>query len=407
MISFLQKKSRNNISTKLLLYIAWRNLVSKKLRTFLTVFGVVIGISAIYFLTSFGLGLRNLVANQVIGDQSIKSIEVTTTNSKIVKLDAATVTRLQKVAHTNGVGKQYSFPGTIKNKGGESDAVTYGVDESYQTLSNITTTSGRGLKNSDSYSVLVNKAAIAAAGFKNENDALGKTIDIVVPLQGVETTKKEVSGTFTIVGIISSGSGSEMFIPSGLFEVAGVTSYSQLKVLADNVDNVATLRKQIESQGFQTSSPIDTLDQINQVFKFFTVILVGFGGIGMIVSVLGMFNTLTISLLERTKEIGLMIALGGRNRDMRKLFILEAMLLSFIGAVTGIILAMLSGKIMNVIINQLARRRGVTEGFQLFSNPLWVMVSLTAFMMIVGLLVVLFPARRAQKINPIDALRRE
>ena len=130
MISFLQKKSRNNISTKLLLYIAWRNLVSKKLRTFLTVFGVVIGISAIYFLTSFGLGLRNLVANQVIGDQSIKSIEVTTTNSKIVKLDAATVTRLQKVAHTNGVGKQYSFPATFKNKGGESDPDTYGVDES-------------------------------------------------------------------------------------------------------------------------------------------------------------------------------------------------------------------------------------------------------------------------------------
>ena len=204
MIKMPLKKSTHTISTRLLLYIAWRNLVSKKLRTFLTVFGVVIGISAIYFLTSFGLGLRNLVANQVIGDQSIKSIEVTTTNSKIVKLDAATVTKLQKAAHTNGVGKQYSFPGTIKNKGGESDAVTYGVDEAYQTLSNITTSSGRSLKNSDSYSVLVNKAAIAAAGFKNESDALGKTVDIVVPLQGVETNKKEVSGTFTIVGIISS-----------------------------------------------------------------------------------------------------------------------------------------------------------------------------------------------------------
>jgi putative ABC transport system permease protein len=395
------------ISNKLLLYIAWRNLVSKKLRTFLTVFGVVIGISAIYFLTSFGLGLRNLVANQVIGDQSIKSIEVTTTNSKIIKLDAGAVTRFQKSAHADGVGRQFSYPGTIRNKGGESDAVAYGIDESYESLSNISTSAGRTLRNGDTNMVMINQAAAAAAGFATNSEALGKTVQITIPLQGVATLKKEISDTFTVVGIVDSGAGSEIFIPAGLFEAAGVGTYSQVKVLADDVDNVSTLRKHIESQGFQTASPIDTLDQINQVFKFFTIILIGFGGIGMIVSVLGMFNTLTISLLERTKEIGLMIALGGRSKDMRKLFIFEAMLLSFMGAVVGILLAVFSGTLVNLVINQLARGRGVKQSITLFSNPLWVILTLVAFMMVVGLLVVLFPARRAQRINPIDALRRE
>src|SRR5206468_3453072 len=110
-------------------------------------------------------------------------------------------------------------------------------------------------------------------------------------------------------------------------------------------------RKQIESMGFLTTSPIDTIEQINQMFKFFNVLLAGFGAIGMIVAVLGMFNTLTISLLERTKEVGLMITLGGRNRDMRKLFIFEAVLLSVAGAVIGIVSAIILGQIINLVMN--------------------------------------------------------
>jgi putative ABC transport system permease protein len=143
------------------------------------------------------------------------------------------------------------------------------------------------------------------------------------------------------------------------------------------------------------------------VFKFFNVVLAGFGAVGMVVAVLGMFNTLTISLLERTKEIGLMVALGGRNRDMRKLFIFEAVLLSLVGAVVGIILAVMLGQVINLAMNALAHRRGVTEHFQLFAVPWWLVLGTILFMLVVGLVVVYLPARRAARINPIDALRRE
>ena len=127
----------------------------------------------------------------------------------------------------------------------------------------------------------------------------------------------------------------------------------------------------------------------------------------MIVAVLGMFNTLTISLLERTKEIGLMLALGARRKDMRRLFICEATLLSLIGSVVGIIGAIIFGKIVNIAMNQLAQSRGVTQGFTLFATPVWLIFGLIGFMVLVGLGVVFFPARRAEHINPIDALRRE
>lgn len=395
------------IALRLLVFFAWRNLVSKKLRTFLTMFGIIIGIGAIFFLLSFGLGLQRLVTQQVIGDRSIKAIDVTSPNSRIIKLNTQAANRFTELGHVERVGRSYSFPGILRLNGAEKDMVTYGVDEAYQNLSSLNIVGGRHLENSDTNEVLVNRAAMAALGMKQDKDALGKTVNITVPLAGGDARVTEIKREFRIVGIVDSGAGGELFLPIGIFDAAGVATYSQIKVVADDTKSVPDLRKQIESQGFQTTSPIDTLGQINQIFKFFTLILASFGAIGMIVAVLGMFNTLTISLLERTKEIGLMMALGARTRDMRRLFIFEAVLLSLAGSLIGIGLAVLGGSGINIAMNSLAHRRGVTDSFDMFATPWWLISGMIAFMIVVGLAVVFFPARRAARINPIDALRRE
>lgn len=102
-----------------------------------------------------------------------------------------------------------------------------------------------------------------------------------------------------------------------------------------------------------------------------------------------------------------MVALGGRHRDMRRLFIAEALLLSILGAVSGIVIAIGGGQVINVIMNNMARGRGVMDAFGLFAHPPVLIIGVLLFMMIVGLIVVYFPARRASNINPIDALRRE
>jgi putative ABC transport system permease protein len=402
-------RNANVIPIQVLTYMAWRNLMHKKLRAFLTVFGVVVGIGAIYFLLSFGIGLQRLVTSQVIGDQSLKSVEVTTPNSKILKLDRKNYEKIRGLPHVVKVGASYSFAGSLKMQGSEVDSIVYGVDANYQELANLTTNAGRPLTSNDNKSIVANVAALQAMGFKVDNakTALGKKVTITVPLQSTSTKQTEISSEFTIVGILPSGSGSEVFIPNHVFELAGVSVYSQIKLEADHSTSVGGLRQQIESQGFMTTSPIDTVDSINEIFKFFNIILVGFGAIGMIVAVLGMFNTLTISLLERTREIGLMKALGARNHDMRKLFIFEALLLSVLGAIIGILLAALTGLIINFIMNNFAKGRGVAETFNLFANPPELIFGTIAFMAFVGLMVVYFPARRAERINPIDALRRE
>lgn len=400
-------KNRKAISFYILIDIAWRNLVSKKLRTFLTLFGIIIGIGAIFFLFSFGLGLRDLVAKQVVGDRSIKSIDISTPNSKILSLNDALLNKLNNLPHVSKVGGAFSYPGSVSYKNSESDSVVYAIDKNYQDLSTLNLTAGRLLNKTDSRVAVVNTSLLSSIGITKKAEALGKTISVKIPLKDLPNGQTEVKKEFTIQGVIDSGSGGELFIPAGILQAAGAKHYSQIKLVADDTENVASLRKQIESLGYQTDSPIDTLSQINQIFKFFTVILVGFGSIGMVVSVLGMFNTLTISLLERTKEIGLMMALGSRNRDIRRLFILEAILLSIAGAVIGIFGAVLLGKLINLFMNISAHGRGVNQHFELFSTPIWLMLATIGFMVLVGITVSFFPARRGSRISPIDALRHE
>lgn len=400
-------RNPNIIPMNVLMYMAWRNLVHKKLRAFLTIFGITIGIGAIFFLLSFGLGLQELVTSQVLGNQSIKSISVNTPNSRLLKLDETAINKIRDLPHVVKVGASYSFAGILKRSGSEVDTVVYGMNKDYLSLSNLNLTSGRLFTQTDNSVVLANVAALKAIGFDDPQKALDTQLTLRIPLNGAAGSQKEIIDEFTIIGIIGTGSGSEMFVPSHVMQRAGVSVYNDAKIEADNNSNVDSLRKQVEGLGFQTNSPLDTIDEINQIFQFFNIILAGFGSIGMIVAVLGMFNTLTISLLERTKEIGLMLALGSRNHDIRRLFILEAVLLSLIGAVIGIVLSMIFGLIVNIVLNNFAHGRGVTQDFSLFATPWWLILGAIGFMVLVGLAVVYFPARRAARINPIDALRHE
>jgi putative ABC transport system permease protein len=395
------------IKLRVLFHIAWKNITHKKLRSFLTVFGVVIGISTVGFLVAFGLGIQELVTKQVIGDQSLKAIDVSSPNSKILQLNDEAVNKISEFSHVERIGLQYSFPGSVTFNGGEVDAVAYGVNKDYQDSTALDLVAGRLLGEDDPTAIVLNESALRAVGIENSEEAINQDIKVTIPLSKVDADQKQIQDSYTVVGIIRSGSGSEVFMTDDVFTGAGVPAYQQLKIVADNSDNVPDLRTQIESSGFETVSLVDTLDEINRIFKFFNIMLLSFGSIGMIVAVLGMFNTLTISLLERTKEIGLMMALGGRRSDMRKLFIFEAVLISFVGAIVGLIIARIGGLILDFYMNSRAEQRGVSEGFSIFSTPAWVGLAIVAATVIVGLLVVYFPARRAEKINPIDALRRE
>jgi putative ABC transport system permease protein len=398
-----------SVKISILASIALSNLLSKKLRTGLTVFGIAIGIGAIFFLLTFGIGLQRLVTNEVIGNRSIKTIDVKSPNSKLIKIDDIAYQRINDIPNIDKVGKAYYYPGSYKISSSESDTIVYGVDDYYQSLTYMNLVEGKLLsaKSTENEAVL-NKATLESIGLSgNPASIIGKKVEITIPLTKSNEDGSSIKKEFKVVGVIDSGSGAEIFIPEIIYRQAGVPNYSQLKVGANKVEDIQQIRSQIESLGFETDSPVDTIQEINQVFKFLNFILIGFGSIGMIVAVLGMFNTLTISLLERTKEIGLMVALGARSIDMRRLFVFEALFLSLFGSIIGIIGAFVLGQIVNIAMNQFASHRGVQDSFNLFAYPPLVVGGVIVFMAIVGLVVVYIPARHAEKINPIDALRRE
>ncbi len=403
------KADKATVKISILASIALSNLLSKKLRTGLTVFGISIGIGAIFFLLTFGIGLQRLVTNEVIGNRSIKTIDVKSPNSKLIKIDDIGYQRISSIPNVQKVGKAYYYPGSYKISSSESDTIVYGVDDYYQSLTYMNLIEGKLLSNnSPDNEAVLNKATLESIGLsKNPSEIIGKKVEITVPLTKSSEDGSSIKKEFKIVGVIDSGSGAEIFIPETIYRQAGVPNYSQLKVGANKVEDIQQIRSQIESLGFETDSPVDTIEEINQVFKFLNFILIGFGSIGMIVAVLGMFNTLTISLLERTKEIGLMVALGARSVDMRRLFVFEALFLSLFGSIIGIIGAFILGQLVNIVMNQFASQRGVQDSFNLFAYPPLVVFGVIVFMAVVGLVVVYIPARHAEKINPIDALRRE
>lgn len=407
-VSEIMKRKYATVPFSAIVFMAWRNIVYKKLRSFLTILGIIIGIGAIFFLLSISLGLQNLVTNELIGGKSIKSVDITSAKSDIITLNSEAAERIQRLPHVSKLGASFAAPGIVKYRGSESSGPVYGVDQNYQDLSNIQIIAGRKLEARDKRSTIISTAKLRSVGITKPEDILGKRINLSIPLAKTADGKAQsIEEQLQVVGVSESGTESVVFVPNFVFVSAGQTKFAQVKLLVDNLDNLDKLRRQIESIGFETTSPADTLDQINQIFKYFNLVLVGFGAVGMVVAILGMFNTLTISLLERTKEIGLMVALGSRRRDTRRIFVVEAVLLSLIGSVIGIALAISVGQITNFFMNRLARSRGVTESFQLFATPIWLVLALIAFMVLVGLGVVFFPARRAERINPIEALRRE
>lgn len=392
----------NTIPLAVSLFMSWRNLTTKKFRSVLTIIGVSIGIGSIFFLLSFGLGLRNFVTEQLVGNKSIRLIDVTSQNSKVIKLDSLGVERISGLAKIAKMGRSYSLAGKLYYKKSQINIIAYGMDDNYQDLSYLSLDFGRLIKNKDPDSILISRNTAQDMGFDDLHKAVGSSVRLTIPLN---YENQVLEKDFKIIGVIDSSYGSEVFFSLNVLDNFKIEQFSQLKLSVKDTEDLPVLRQQIESMGYITSSPIDTIEQVNQIFNYFNATLVGFGLIGMIIAILGMLNTLSVSLIERTGEIGLLISLGGRHRDMKRLFIYEALLLSLIGSIVGMLVAFISGIIANSLINKLVISRGLIEPVNLFYAPIWLFVGLLVFMLITGLAVAQMPARRAAKINPIDSMR--
>lgn len=394
-----------------ILKIAFNNLRSHRMRTILTLLGVIIGISTIIFLASFGFGLERLVTREVTSGNAFLLIDVGTGSSQVVKLDE---TGLDSVKNINGVREVsvLSSVGARINTSEKSMDISYNAtDPKYLELSGIKILKGDTLAGSPTGDdkVVVNESLLSFLGL-NAVDALGKRVnlDIIVPryVATAGDSAEIKNQEYTISGISSDKLTPRVYASYNTLKKLGINGYSQLKVELTDKNDAPTVRKQIENLGLKTDYVGDTVSQITQIFNVFKVVILSFGITTLIVAILGMFNTLTISLLERIKEIALLKMLGMRKNDIKKIFLTESVLMGITGGLVGMLVGFGFGKLADYVLNYFALSAG-GDPVSVFYFPLGLTLTIFFVSFAIGILSGLYPAQKAIRVKALDVLRYE
>ena len=186
----------------------------------------------------------------------------------------------------------------------------------------------------------------------------------------------------------------------------GKTTFASLTVRAKSPSQVEKIESAIKNMGFSTFSLLDATRNLRIFFTIFDSLLGIFGSLALAVSTLGIINTLVMAILERRREIGVLKALGAADRDVKQLFFAEAGVMGLMGGILGVGMGWLIGRAVTFGTNVYLRRQDLPPA-HVFSVPLWLIVGGIVFSVVVSLVAGLYPASRAARLNPVEALRYE
>ena len=257
---------------------------------------------------------------------------------------------------------------------------------------------------------IVNTAFLSLLGL-DHSEAVGKTFDTKFifdgKLFGNDDYRAESENIeYTIIGMLPDTKTPAYYVPFSDLQNFAVTRYSQLRIMVKDQNKLSQVRTEIEGMGFRTSSVVDTIERINTLFASIRIALLVLGMVALAVASLGMFNTLTVSLLEKTRQVGLMKAMGMKSHEVKRLFLAESVIMGVAGGIVGLLLAFLGGKLLSVGLSSLSIAKGVgVIDITHIPSTLAVLVVICAFF--IGVLTGWYPSRRATKISALNALRYE
>ena len=181
--------------------------------------------------------------------------------------------------------------------------------------------------------------------------------------------------------------------------------YSYVRVKnGENQEKLMAVQKELEGQGYYSQSVEETQEFLTQIIDILRGIVAAFGAIAVIASVFGIINTMYISVLQRTREIGLMKALGMRRKDIGRLFRFEAAWIGFLGGVIGSAAAILTGTLLNPWITETL---SLEKGERLLIFDYTQVAILIVILIVISIIAGWLPSRKATKLDPIEALRTE
>lgn len=416
-----------------LLRLVVRNLSRVRVRTGLTTLGVVIGVAAIVTLLSISMGFQENITSELEGIGDITEITVIgdiggfgmgEQEPKIIDEDA--IEEIEEIDGVQAVVPSLSVSGTIEvGRYLTSTSITAIDPEKGEDLQ-IEAASGRFLRRKDTDVMVV--------GYKTSDvfrdkktlkkieglDLLGKNAQIVVKRRNLEGEEETKSFRVKIVGIIEEqGTQADynVYVPLALAadikewqtmqpNIIKRQGYESLVVKAENADNVNEITDKIIKMGYLAFSFKQIIESINSIFTILEIVLLGIGAIALIVAALGIINIMLMSILERTREIGIMKVVGASNTDITRIFLMEALTIGFMGGVGGVIMGVLVANAIDVIARVYVGQQGGPVQ-SIVVMPLWLIFFAVGFAMMVGLVAGVYPARKAAQLSPVEALRHQ
>jgi putative ABC transport system permease protein len=396
--------------------LSTRMFKTNPLRTWLTILGMGVGTGAVVVLVGLGFGLQQIILEQIVFGDSLLSLGVSATGAQGLQLTPEVVQDFEEIEGVVDAAPLARFPALITYKGLTGNVFIQGVEPPYLRYAGITASFGDVFLEEDlddTNSVMLSPATLKLFGIPDEEmeSFIGEQVSfrLLVPAEDGTDDVNEIliEKQYTVRGITKEeGVLNAMMMLPELRNYVGIEEYERVQVNVIDNENLPLVEEALVEQGYRVTALSKTVEQASQIFQGIQATLAVFGGIALIVSAIGMFNTMTVTLLERTKEIGIMRTIGAAPNDVKYLFVTESVIVGFLGGISGILMGVALGVSVNLFLNFVAGQFG-GQAVNLFSFPLDFLTFIAVFSACVGYLTGIFPARRASSLNPLDAIRYE
>lgn len=439
-----------------LISMAVKNLKARKLRTFLTVLGVIIGSTSIIVMLSIGFGFQRINTQMYssMGNLTIldlrKNFDYTeqTSNKMDKKLNDAAVAEVSKVEHVSSVMPIYSARASLSAGRYRNDWVSIvAIPPKVMSDFDFEISEGRLLSAADT------KSAVFSGGvskqFRDDKRPLanveGKVNPLRTPIEISSIRLESANGmdsyspidesegpTFSkklaVTGVLVENPNdwenfNTMYMSIDLLkdlvkQSAQVSKtaapkfgeYNLIKVKVDDIKNVQAVQKTLKDMGYNASNIYaEIVESQNKTILIIQAVFGAISAVSFLVAAIGITNTMIMSIYERTREIGVMKVIGASISDIKKLFLFEAGFIGLLGGIIGVINSLILSTVFNILARGFISSQIGDMGIdpKISYIPFWLIVVALVFSSLVGVLAGYFPARRAMKLSALDAIRSE
>ena len=443
--------------------LATGNLRRNRSRSVMTLVGVGVGVAALFALLSYGSGLQRLADEEFATLELYNTLRVTTTPNPIdsfadvsyrameevearmdtveqVPLTDSVLAEIDAIPGVLAAYPEVTFPVRVRAHGREVFAGAEAVPQAFATIPAYQPATGSFFETADTEAVLIPQSMAERLGFEPAAAAVGDTVEVVTAsldyaklqrslfsfglgMRGLPL--KEESHWLRVAGVLPEQGQAlsgfvRLVVPIDLAtSMQKVTFFSTLdlvtrgpdtggytaaRVQLQDEDDYAAVKSAIERQGLFATGFREQFAQLDRLFAILNGTLAIVGLIALLVATIGIANTMMMNVVERTREIGVMKALGGDDGDVQRLFVVESLLLGVAGGVLGLAFGWLVTEALGAGVVAYLNRIGVPP-LDVFYTPPLVIAGIVAVTLLVSVLAGFAPARRAARVEPIAALR--